>query len=88
MKIGIFYKKENQEIIDLIIAEANKHHFEIDNNHPDVVFSIGGDGTFLRAVHKYIDALDEVRFVGINSGSLGFFFIKNANFHIFLLQVL
>lgn len=74
MKIGIYFKKENVEIINLIKEEAKKHHFEIDNEHPDVVFSIGGDGTFLRAVHKYIDSLPSIRFVGINNGSLGFFY--------------
>lgn len=74
MKIGIFYKKENPEIINLLKSEASKHQFEIDNDNPDVVFSVGGDGTFLRAVHKYINALDKIRFVGINTGSLGFFY--------------
>ena len=74
MKIGIYFKKENAEIIELIKTEAEKHQFEIDNEHPDVVFFIGGDGTFLRAVHKYLNALDSIRFVGINNGSLGFFY--------------
>jgi NAD+ kinase len=44
-----------------------------DHNHPDFVFFIGGDGTFLRAVQQYLHELDHPIFVGIHSGSLGFF---------------
>lgn len=44
-----------------------------DDLHPDLVICIGGDGTILRAVHKYMDKIDSVRFVGIHTGTLGFF---------------
>ena len=40
---------------------------------PDLVCVIGGDGTFLGAVHKYAQRLDKVAFVGINTGTFGFF---------------
>ena len=74
MRIGIYYKQENQEIVELIKLEAEKYNFILDDNDPDIVFSVGGDGTFLRAVHQYIDILDDVVFIGINTGSLGFFY--------------
>ena len=74
MKIGIYFKKENAENAKKVEQEALKHGFEIDNNSPDIIFSVGGDGTFLRAVHNYLDKLDKVLFVGINSGSLGFLY--------------
>ena len=74
MKIGIFYKKENPEIIGLIKSEASKYNFIFDNDNPDVVFSIGGDGTFLKSVHKYINSLNKIVFIGINAGTLGFFY--------------
>ena len=35
-------------------------------------FSVGGDGTLLRAIHTYIDKLDEIQFVAIHTGNLGF----------------
>lgn len=73
MKISIFKRKENKEIVELIINEAKKYDFAFDEENPDVVFCVGGDGTFLRAVHKYINQLDRIQFVGINSGTLGFF---------------
>lgn len=78
MKIALFYKTENLAIISKIKEEAKNNNIEIDNEKPDVVFSIGGDGTFLRAVHKYIDRLDSLLFVGINNGSLGFFYDFNV----------
>ena len=40
---------------------------------PEVIFSVGGDGTLLRAIHTYIDRLDEIQFVAIHTGNLGFF---------------
>lgn len=47
--------------------------FERDDFHPDVIFSFGGDGTMLAAIHQYMDRLEKVRFIGINTGRLGFF---------------
>ena len=74
MKIGIFYKEDNKDIAERIKEEAFKKGLQFDDRIPNVVFSVGGDGTFLRAVHKYIDQLDSIKFIGINSGSLGFFY--------------
>lgn len=40
---------------------------------PDLVCVIGGDGTFLSAIHKYIKKLDTTIFAAVNTGTLGFF---------------
>ena len=40
--------------------------------HPEVVISVGGDGTFLRAIHTYQDHLSHCFFVGVHTGTLGF----------------
>lgn len=40
---------------------------------PDIVVSIGGDGTLLHAFHTYIDQWENVSFVGVHTGHLGFF---------------
>lgn len=47
--------------------------FVRDDNAPDIVFSFGGDGTMLSAIHKYKDNLDNIKFIGVNTGNLGFF---------------
>ncbi len=44
-----------------------------DDEDPSIVFTIGGDGTFLYAVHEYIDKLDHVCFYGLHTGTLGFY---------------
>ena len=80
MKIGIYYYKEsNKDKTEFIIQEAEKRGFVINNDNPDIVFSIGGDGTFLRAVHQYINKLDKIIFVGVNYGTLGFFYDFNKD---------
>jgi NAD+ kinase len=46
---------------------------EYDDENPDLVITIGGDGTTLGAIHKYVDKLDKVKFISFNAGHLGFF---------------
>lgn len=44
-----------------------------DQQHPDLVISVGGDGTLISAFHKYKQQLDKVCFAGIHTGHLGFY---------------
>lgn len=75
MRIGLYIKEELQEtdIATYIISKISEHNFDIDQENPDFVLFVGGDGTFLRAVNEYIDQVDDIQFVGINEGSLGFY---------------
>lgn len=76
MKLATFIKenKSGQEISDKVIARAKEKGFVIDSENPDFVIFIGGDGTFLKCVHYYLDKLNTVKFIGINNGRVGFFF--------------
>nr|WP_246826966.1 NAD kinase [uncultured Granulicatella sp.] len=47
--------------------------FTRDDEHPDIVITVGGDGTLLGAFHHYRNQLDQIRFVGIHTGHLGFY---------------
>lgn len=47
--------------------------FTLDDKNPDVVISVGGDGTMLRAVQHFMDKIDQILFVGIKTGRLGFY---------------
>lgn len=47
--------------------------FIIDKINPDLVITIGGDGTLLKAVHHYLKNSDRVMFCGIHTGTLGFY---------------
>lgn len=50
-----------------------------DEINPDVVISIGGDGTVLSAFHRFKHLLDTVSFVAVHTGHLGFYtdFVAN-----------
>ena len=63
----------SKKIEENIIESLKPYNFVLDEDNPDVVISLGGDGTFLRAIHKYIDKLDRLAFVGLHTGKLGFF---------------
>jgi NAD+ kinase len=52
---------------------ANKQGMTEDEQSPDVVVSIGGDGTMLHAFHMFNDQMKHVAFVGIHTGHLGFY---------------
>ena len=57
------YKLHPTEVAKKITSE---------NESGDIIV-IGGDGTFLFAVHQYMDILKETVFIGIHSGTLGFY---------------
>ncbi len=44
-----------------------------DEGKPDIVISVGGDGTLLYAFHRYSSRLDKTAFVGVHTGHLGFY---------------
>ncbi|GFH42791.1 NAD kinase [Lactococcus hodotermopsidis] len=60
-----------------IAAELEKRcqnaGFVFDENAPEIVISVGGDGTLLAALHYYENQLETVRFVGVHTGHLGFY---------------
>ncbi|HSI67746.1 MAG TPA: NAD kinase [Planococcus sp. (in: firmicutes)] len=72
-----YIQSRTDKLSDELMAKARDYledfGMEWDEDYPDVVLSIGGDGTFLHAFHKYRDQLDSVAFVGIHTGHLGFY---------------
>lgn len=75
MKIAIFANKrpKSQAIKQKLQQKFIERHFILDDKDPDVVISIGGDGTLLSAFHHYQDNLEKIRFVGVHTGHLGFY---------------
>lgn len=60
------------------IKEGMKHNLtifglEYNQKEPELVISVGGDGTFLDAFHRYIHRLESTAFVGVHTGRLGFY---------------
>lgn len=52
---------------------AEKYDLIEDDNNPDLIITIGGDGTMLEAFHSNRHRLDKVAFLGIHTGHLGFY---------------
>ena len=80
MKYSISAKQneKSQEIKNRLSIILDNNNFVADEVCPEIVFVIGGDGTFLKTVHKYIDRLDSIYFIGIKTGTLGYFFEYSA----------
>src|SRR5574344_3165583 len=72
MKFTFVNKDEEKSLsaVKLIKDKYLKEGHQFVDKDPDVVFSIGGDGTFLRAVNAFYDC--NPIFIGINKVNLGY----------------
>lgn len=68
--------KQLEEKLDSALIANDWIH---DRVNPEYVFTIGGDGTFLHAIHSYMKKLKHVHFIGIHTGTLGFYTNYEAN---------
>jgi len=75
MKVSIFSNNgpSTQKVATALHRGLEAAGVTIDSLNPDIVVTVGGDGTLLSAFHHYNDRLDKVRFVGIHTGHLGFY---------------
>lgn len=72
----IILSKEDPSSIELanhVRQRFEMNHWVFDEIQPQLVVTIGGDGTFLRAIHRFMDRIEDVQFIGIHTGTLGFF---------------
>lgn len=74
-KFSIVAKKdETSEATEQRIKEQLLNNgWKYDKKRPDLVICVGGDGTLLYGVHKYLEQLDHINFLAIHTGTLGFF---------------
>jgi NAD+ kinase len=67
----------SEQLKQRAIADLTGNGYVYDPDWPDYCFVIGGDGTFIYAVHdilrKHKKNLDKVLFYGIHTGTLGFY---------------
>ncbi|MBO0476437.1 NAD kinase [Vagococcus sp. DIV0080] len=75
MKIAVVANQEpkSQQVAKELQDKLRVANFEIDKVKPDVVITVGGDGTLLGAFHAYSHELDRIRFIGVHTGHLGFY---------------
>ena len=66
--------QRSQEVAQLLTEKLSDDAvFEMDAVKPDIILTVGGDGTLLKAFHQYEAMLDTVRFIGVHTGHLGFY---------------
>ena len=72
MRFCISYRegKDVDKVCEFIKKSLTKEGLVYDEINPEIVVSVGGDGTFLRAIQKYF-LLDPL-FANINFGNLGY----------------
>lgn len=75
MKVAIVENDriETQAVVKNLKKLLATRKIEIDEENPDVIISVGGDGTLISAFHKYVNIIDQVRFIGVHTGHLGFY---------------
>ena len=66
MKVSIYAneRENSQEVKAQLLKRLQAASVEIDDEYPDIVFTIGGDGTVLHAVHHYLYLIETVKFIG------------------------
>ena len=75
MKVGLYgnQTEKTKAVMNAFDRLCQEGCFERDDEYPDVVITVGGDGTLLGAFHHYRNQLDSIRFVAIHTGHLGFY---------------
>ncbi|MBO9128635.1 NAD kinase [Bacillus sp. 165] len=75
MRFAIMSKgdKDSNAIVATIREYLLDFGFQDDEKEPEIVISVGGDGTLLHAFHRYAHRLESTAFVGVHTGHLGFY---------------
>lgn len=75
MRVAIVHNNEikSQTVTRHLLTLFKKNKIEIDELQPELVISVGGDGTLLSAFHRFSHRLHEVSFLGVHTGHLGFY---------------
>ncbi|WP_163583030.1 NAD kinase [Gracilibacillus saliphilus] len=75
MRFAILSRSDNKsEVIKSRVKQyLTDFSLEYDEEKPELVISVGGDGTFLEAFHTYKHRLKDTAFIGVHTGHLGFY---------------
>lgn len=75
MKFTILSRSDetSQQIKETIREKLQLKGLIYDEDKPELIISVGGDGTMLEAFHRHQHMLADVAFVGVHTGRLGFY---------------
>lgn len=66
-------KEISVKVVEKLREMLENEKIEIDQTNPDILITVGGDGTLLSGFHRYAHQLDSIRFIGVHTGHLGFY---------------
>ncbi|HYH39659.1 MAG TPA: hypothetical protein VD860_15660 [Azospirillum sp.] len=76
MRLTFEYELDDPRQSGFIAALKERYARFVDNEHPDIVVVVGGDGAMLRALHRRTPPPGEparpIRFLGVGRGNLNF----------------
>lgn len=89
-RFAIFSRTDrtSQTISNNIVDKLIENQWILDDDNPEIVIVIGGDGKVLRAIHKYLRNIENVSFIALNTGTLGFLTDFNSNEYEKLIETL
>ncbi|RVU72280.1 MULTISPECIES: NAD kinase [Lactobacillus] len=75
MKVAIAHNnnEETLKVVAHLKELLNNKQIVYDAKYPDIVITVGGDGTLINAFHRYVNQVDSIRFIGVHTGHLGFY---------------
>lgn len=75
MKVAIVHNNEekSKRVTQQLLVLLEQQQIEVSETDPELVISVGGDGTLLSAFHRFNHRLDKVKFLGVHTGHLGFY---------------
>lgn len=75
MKVAIVHNNEekSKRVTQQLLILLEREQIEVSEIDPELIISVGGDGTLLSAFHRFNHLLDKVKFLGVHTGHLGFY---------------
>ena len=75
MKYAIVSKLDDKshQISQVIRERLQKENWIEDKEQAELIICVGGDGTLLYGVHQFLKRINELKFIAIHTGTLGFF---------------
>lgn len=75
MKVAIAHNNnpETLKVVAHLKEKLKDRNLIYDAKYPDIVITVGGDGTLINAFHRYANQVDSIRFIGVHTGHLGFY---------------
>lgn len=76
MNYSIFYKawrKEASDFVEKLKTYIDNSRHQYDEDNPHFVIVVGGDGSFLSAIHHYVDKLSNIVFINFKRGFTSFY---------------